>query len=166
MVLAQLTEHLPPIPEVCGSIPVINKDLYWIYLLVFLKKWAIPGLFCFYFCLFNTIQLTLNKCSIKNFQCLDSDRGPLVSEATVLPTEPQPLPNIFTVNYWKDNNKEKRCWEWPIEKTEIQKTFGREWPVLKVGTYLPIYLDSDSGHVCQSLSQIDKDRESQSLPNM
>ena len=32
--------------------------------------------------------------------------------------------------------------------------------------YRPTYLDSDSGHVCQSLSQIDKDRESQSLPNM
>ena len=29
----------------------------------FKKKWAIPGLFFLYFCLFNT-QLTVNKCSI------------------------------------------------------------------------------------------------------
>ena len=29
----------------------------------FFKKWAIPGLFFLYCCLFNT-QLTVNKCSI------------------------------------------------------------------------------------------------------
>ena len=45
-----------------------------------------------YFRLFNT-QLTVNKCSILINFCrwLDSNRGPLVSEATALPTEPQPL---------------------------------------------------------------------------
>ena len=50
------------------------------------------GLFFFYFRLFDTLQLTVTKCSLKICQCLDSNRGPLVSEATALPTEPQPLP--------------------------------------------------------------------------
>ena len=40
------------------------------------------------FLFFNTIQLTVNK-------CLDSNRGPLVLEATALPIEPQPLPQLF-----------------------------------------------------------------------
>ena len=62
-------------------------------------KWAIHGLFLFYFRLFNTIQLTINKCSMKICRCLDSNRGPLVLEATALPTEPQPLP------------KRRKCWE-------------------------------------------------------
>ena len=48
-------------------------------------------LFFFYFGLFNTIQLTVNKCSIEIFRCLDSNRGLLVLEATTLPTEPKPL---------------------------------------------------------------------------
>ena len=39
-----------------------------------------------YFRLFNT-QLTVNKCS---------NRGPLVLEATALPTEPQQLPHLAT----------------------------------------------------------------------
>ena len=56
----------------------------------FLKKWAIPGLFFFIFVF--SIQLIVNK-FIKFRQWLDSNRGPLVSEATPLPTEPQPLPN-------------------------------------------------------------------------
>ena len=57
------------------------------------KKWAIPGLFFFYFRLFSTIQLTVNnKCSVKICRCLDLNRGPLVLEDTALPTEPQPLP--------------------------------------------------------------------------
>ena len=46
----------------------------------------------FYFRFFNTIQLTENKCSIKICRRLDSNRGPMISEATALPTEPQPLP--------------------------------------------------------------------------
>ena len=59
----------------------------------FFKKWAIPGLFFFYFRLFNT-QLTVYKCSMLINFCrwLDSNRASLVSEATALPTEPQPLP--------------------------------------------------------------------------
>ena len=39
---------------------------------------AIPGLFFFYFRLFKTTQSTGIKCSIKIYQCLDSNRGPLV----------------------------------------------------------------------------------------
>ena len=49
----------------------------------------------FIFCLFITIKLTLNKCSIKICRCLDSNRGPLVSEVIALATEPQPLPDFF-----------------------------------------------------------------------
>ena len=38
---------------------------------------------------------------IKVFQCLDSNRGPLVLEATTLPTELQPLPLIqFFVKFY------------------------------------------------------------------
>ena len=59
----------------------------------FFKKMGHSGLFFFYFRLFNTIQLTVdNKCSIKFCRCLESNRGPLIPEATALPTEPQPLP--------------------------------------------------------------------------
>ena len=64
------------------------------YFFLFFKP-AISGLFFFYFRLFNTIQLTVNKCSIKICRCLDSNRRPLISEATALPTELQPLP-IFS----------------------------------------------------------------------
>ena len=44
----------------------------------FFKKWAIPGQFFFHFRLFNAIGG--KQCSI-----LDSNRGPLVSEAMALP---------------------------------------------------------------------------------
>ena len=60
----------------------------------FFKKWAIPGLFLFIFVF--SIQLVIykltNECSIKFCRWLESNRGPLVSKATALPTEPQPLP--------------------------------------------------------------------------
>ena len=56
----------------------------------YLKKCAIPGLFFFIF-VFST-QWTVNKCLVKVCQCLDLNCGSLVSEATALPTEPQPLP--------------------------------------------------------------------------
>ena len=58
------------------------------------------------------------------------------------------------MTYWKNGNTEN-IWQ---GLASIKSRY--------LSTYLPIYLDSDSGHVCQSLSQIDKDRESQSLPNM
>ena len=64
--------------------------------------------FFFYFRLFNT-QLTVNKCSIQiNFyRRLNSNRTPLVMEATALPTEPQPLPNFFVVKLCLSENKQK-----------------------------------------------------------
>ena len=57
----------------------------WVRTLFF--KWAIPGLFFVYFCLFNTVDSAYKFC-----QWPDSNCGPLVSEATALPTAPQPLP--------------------------------------------------------------------------
>ena len=57
--------------------------------LTIIKKWAMPGLFLFYFRLFNTVD---SKCSINFCRWLDSNRGPLELEATALPTAPQPLP--------------------------------------------------------------------------
>ena len=52
-----------------------------------LFKWAIPGLFFIF--VFST-QLLMNNFT-KFRRWLDSNCGPLVSEATALPTEPQPL---------------------------------------------------------------------------
>ena len=73
----------------------INREVQHPSINCFFLKRAIPGLFIFYFRLFNTIQLTVNnKCSIKICRCLDSNRGRLVLEATALPTEPQPLPTL------------------------------------------------------------------------
>ena len=59
----------------------------------FFKKWAIPGLFFIYFRLFNTVdnKQMLNKIC----RWLESNRGPLVSKASALPTEPQPLPKVL-----------------------------------------------------------------------
>ena len=63
----------------------INRNNYnWLLL----KNWAFSGLFFLYFRLFNTVDSTYKFC-----RWLDSNRGPLVSEATALPTAPQPLPN-------------------------------------------------------------------------
>ena len=50
-------------------------------------NWAISGLF------FRLFQ----KFIIKSCRRLGSNPGPLVSEATALPTEPQPLPNCLRV---------------------------------------------------------------------
>ena len=73
------------------------KDLIRIFMIHgwsgFLKMGHPRPLFL-YFRLFKT-QLVVNKCSIEINKFLwwrDSNRGPLVLEATALPTEPQPLP--------------------------------------------------------------------------
>ena len=42
---------------------VSELKVFLVHFVFFYKKWAIPGLFFFIFCLFNT-QLTVNKCSI------------------------------------------------------------------------------------------------------
>ena len=44
-----------------------------------------------YYCLFNTVDIIL-MFNIKVCMWLDSNCGPLLLEATALPTEPQPLP--------------------------------------------------------------------------
>ena len=55
----------------------------------FFKRWDILGLF---FSLFSTFQkVTVNMFIIKSCQSLDSNRVPLIWEATALPTESQPL---------------------------------------------------------------------------
>ena len=61
---------------------------------VFFKKWAIPSLLFFIF-IFSK-QLIVNK-FMKFRRWLDSNRGSLVLEATVQPTEPQPLRHNFDV---------------------------------------------------------------------
>ena len=70
--------------------PEIRTTLYG---LVFLK-WAIPSLFLFIFVF--SIQFTGNRW-YKVCRRLDLNWGPLVLEATALPTEPQPLPLLRTV---------------------------------------------------------------------
>ena len=52
--------------------------------------WAIAGFFFFIFVF--SIQLTVNNVIYKFCQWQDFNCGPLLSEATALPTEPQPLP--------------------------------------------------------------------------
>ena len=61
-------------------------------------SWAIPGLFPFI--IVFSMQVTSNKCSYKFCQLLDSNRGPLVSEATTLLTEAQPLPIAMHVGVY------------------------------------------------------------------
>ena len=67
--------------------------VFWLAAQIFFK-WALPGLFFFIFVF--SIQLTVKMFNL-NFCRRDSNRGPLESEATTLPTEPQPLPK-FIVN--------------------------------------------------------------------
>ena len=53
--------------------------------------WAVHDLFFF------SINLTVHKCSFKNWRSLQANPGPMVSEATALPTVPQPVPKIVNV---------------------------------------------------------------------
>ena len=60
--------------------------------ITFLKKMCHSGPLFHYFRLFNTVD---SKQLFNKFcRWLDSNRRPLVLEATALPTEPQPLPQI------------------------------------------------------------------------
>ena len=61
--------------------------------LFFLKSGPFPAsLFIFVFSIQLIINKLTNKCSIKFCQWLESNHGPLILQATALPTEPQPLP--------------------------------------------------------------------------
>ena len=57
------------------------------------KKWAIPGLFLFIFVF--SIQLIINKCSIKFCRWLESNRGPLVSNRPLYQTSHNHFPTYF-----------------------------------------------------------------------
>ena len=71
---------------------VSGFDSGWYYLDVFyIKNGPFPGLFYLYI---RLLQLTVNV-KYKFCQRLDSKCGPLVSEATALPTEPKPLPKYL-----------------------------------------------------------------------
>ena len=89
-----------------GNVPSFENVL-----LGFFKKWAIPGLF-FYIFVFSihSWQKTNVQYINKFCQWLDSNRGPLVSEATALPTEPQTLPCVliffFTYLLLQEMNKQ------------------------------------------------------------
>ena len=63
-----------------------------------MKKWALPCLFCFIF-VFSGLQLTYNYVQRFYCQCRDSSCGSLLSEATDLPTAPQPRPNLLSPLY-------------------------------------------------------------------
>ena len=55
-----------------------------------------PFLVTFFFIFVFSIQFIIQlKFSKQNCHRLDSNRGSLASEATALPTAPQPLPNCF-----------------------------------------------------------------------
>ena len=68
------------------------KSMIWphLWFFSFLKSGPFPASFSFIFVF--SIQLIINKCSIKFCRWLESNRGPLVLKATALPTAPQPLP--------------------------------------------------------------------------
>ena len=59
--------------------------------LIFFRKMCNSQPLFLYFCLFNTVD-SKQMFHIKVCQCLDLNRGPLVSEAVALPIEPQSLP--------------------------------------------------------------------------
>ena len=62
----------------------------------FKKKWPFPASYLYiYFRLFDIVDS--KQMFNKICRWLDSNHGPLVSEATALPTEPQPLPDILIV---------------------------------------------------------------------
>ena len=79
-----------------------------------IKNGPYPASFL-YFCLFNTQLFNIN---VKPCRWLDLNCGPLVSEATALPTDPQPLPlyyNIITSNTRRYSIEQKLCtlyWSW------------------------------------------------------
>ena len=79
-----------------------QKDLICccvIYQFFLCENWAIPGLFLFYFrLLMQLVHIYYNNC-----RWSESNRGPLESEATALPTESQCLPPDLSTLHWP-------CW--------------------------------------------------------
>ena len=67
----------------------------------------------FYFRRFNTVDRKQMGLYIKVCQLLDSNRGPLVLEATALPIEPQPLPyysQLFLLSNASLPDGHRRIW--------------------------------------------------------
>ena len=62
----------------------------------FLGGGSFPASFFFIFVF--SIQLTVKMFNLNFCRSRDSNRGPLDSEATALPTEPRPLPSIFSLS--------------------------------------------------------------------
>ena len=79
---------------------------------------AIPGLYFFIFVF--SIQLTINKWSMQ----LDSNHGPLISEATALPTEPQPLPQNMTKVQLKLKSYFMRIWQMLFSYIRLNTLFS------------------------------------------
>ena len=106
---------------------------------LFTWTWAIPGLFFLYFRLFFTVD-SKQMFYIKVCQWLDSNRRPLVSEATALPTELQPITTnvYFTVfiselnllllnaNSWKQVKRMFDKMSWSME--HIIRRRWTVWP--------------------------------------
>ena len=95
---------------------------------IFFKKWANPGLFFFIFHLFNTQLTVYNNCSILINFCrwLDSNRRPLVSKATALPTEPQPLHENLNLQIFM-TPKNQFLPEWACSEILIQGLAFNRW---------------------------------------
>ena len=90
---------------------------------LFFKKWAIPGLFS----LFPSFQYSwCNK--YKFCRWLDSNCGPLMSKATILPTAPQPLPNNSLRPLWKLSTCFLVSPKLSISKNELPQTWPDRWP--------------------------------------
>ena len=82
-------------------------------LVFFLKKWANPGIFCIYFCLFKThiIIFTTNKCEEcpSSIWCRDSNSRPLYHESPSITTRPG-LPPFVRVLRCSTRPNERSPW--------------------------------------------------------
>ena len=137
----QLGRYEPSYSLKLPSLGLYSFERWYIYQAPL--KWAKPAYFCLfssfyfkngpsrplflYFRLFNS-QLIVNKCSIEInnfFWWRDSNRGPLVLEATALPTEQQPLPKKIIVFVFQTSS----CTRWPARnRTWRRKSFTRWLP--------------------------------------
>ena len=93
-----------------------------------LNNWAIPTLFS----LFSSFQQLTVRMFIKKWHWWDLNRGPLISEATAVPTEPQIMPRLNY--YWTIN---LNC-KWTSIHNQLLKLssihFNTSW--IKKGNFL------------------------------
>ena len=88
--------------------------------------------FFLYFCLFNTVD---SKCQFKFCQWLNSNCGPLESEATALPTEAQPLPEKITLI--GSNQAAKSCCNFHRHRSGEKVFYSTEPEIWKRFNWLP-----------------------------